>query len=558
MPPFQDDDVEAIKILEQPWQNEELVQVRTGKIKPAFATKEPSAIFKQIKSGPVTVNSLGCEGDEHAFEFHGGPEKALLQYSSLHYARWKKEHPQSAALFTVGGFGENLAATRANERNMCIGDVVRIGTVIAQVTGPRQPCYKLNHRFQVKDMSKRSQDMFRTGWFYRILEEGHIQAGDQMVLLERPNPEWTVARIQYYLYHDMRNEEVMKELVKIKELGGEARGIFNNRLKKQYENQARRLEGTADKALSSWTEYRVSEKKQETPRIVSLVFDALAPSKTPKIAPPGSHVQLRLGGKLVRAYSVVSGDSNNFQLAVALSETSRGGSHYIHHQLQPGHVLEVGNIMPSFPLSEHADSHVFIAGGIGITAFIASASYCQRMGYTYHLHYLVRDSAGVALKEHLAEFGEKNVTVYDKAIGRGFNAENVLGKVKNDREHIYCCGSERLQNSIRTTAASLGIASGSLHFENFGIATSGDPFTAELVESNMTIEIEGEKTLLDTLREAGFDIASSCEAGNCGTCRVGVRNGRIEHRGSGLAEDEKCSAMLSCVSRGIGTIALEL
>jgi MOSC domain-containing protein YiiM/ferredoxin-NADP reductase len=556
MPLFQDNDVDAVKILEQPWHGEKLIQVRTGKVKPTFATREPSALYKQTRSGPIIVNSLGCEGDEHAFEFHGGPEKALLQYSSLHYARWKKELPQSDALFVAGGFGENLVSTHANERNMCIGDVVQIGTVIAQVTGPRQPCYKLNHRFQVKDISKRSQDLFRTGWFYRILTEGEIQAGDQMVLLERPNPEWSVAKIQYYLYHDMQNDEVMKEIVDIKELGAEARGIFNNRLKKQYENQASRLEGSADKAVTSWNQYHVTEKRRETPRIVSLVFDAMTPSDSPQPVLPGSHVRLRLHGRLVRAYSVVSGDSNSFRLAIALSETSRGGSSYIHKQVQTGDILEVGTIMPSFPLSENGDSHVFVAGGIGVTAFIASAQHCQRMGYNYHLHYLVRDSADVALKEYLTEFG-CSVTVYDKSIGKGFNVRDVLSKSR-DQEHIYCCGSDRLQAAVRNTADSLGINPGNVHFENFGIETSGDPFTAELTESNMAIEVDGEKTLLDTLREAGFDIPSSCEAGNCGTCRVGVKNGRIDHRGSGLPEEEKCSTMLSCVSRGIGTIALEL
>jgi ferredoxin-NADP reductase len=219
-------------------------------------------------------------------------------------------------------------------------------------------------------------------------------------------------------------------------------------------------------------------------------------------------------------------------------------------------MLEVGTIMPSFPLSETADGHVFIAGGIGITAFIASAQHCQRVGYRYHLHYLVRDTADVALREYLAEFG-CNVTIYDKSIGKGFNVTDVLNKI-NDQEHIYCCGSDRLQSAVRTTAESLGIDLGNLHFENFGVETSGDPFTAELTGSEMTIEVDGEKTLLDTLREAGFDIPSSCEAGNCGTCRVGVKRGRVDHRGSGLPEDEKCSAMLSCVSRGIGTIALEL
>ncbi len=553
---FQDNDVDAVRLLEQPWQGEKLLEVRSGKVKPVFGINLKSAIFKNVRSGAITVNKLGLEGDEHAFEEHGGVEKALLQCSTVHYARFREELPQSAHLFALGGFGENLVAKHANERNICIGDTIQIGAVIAQVTLPRQPCFKLNHRFQVKDMSKRSQDLFRTGWMYRILREGVIQAGDEMKLLERPNPEWTVAKIQHYLYHDMRNEEVMSRIVQIKELGAEVRTIFQNRLKKQYENQESRLTGGTGMAMNIWTDYRLVRKEKETPRILSVTFQRVMPSRNPEPVKPGSHVRVKLGGKLVRAYSVVAGSSNRFELAIALSSTSRGGSSYIHQTLQIGDILSFGKITSSFPLSTEADKHVFIAGGIGLTAFMASAEYCQRVGYSYHLHYLVRDYEDIALKVQLESFGS-NVTIYDKSAGKVFNTVAVLGKV-NDNAHIYCCGSDRLQNAITDTANSLGMNADNLHFEKFEVATSGDPFVAELADSGRTLEVEGEKTLLDALREAGLDIPSSCETGNCGTCRVGVKRGRIEHRGTGLLEDEMTSAMLSCVSRGVGTIVLDL
>ncbi|CEL03570.1 hypothetical protein ASPCAL04723 [Aspergillus calidoustus] len=554
---FRDTDPELIKALEQPWHRDTLAQVRTGKVEPTFSTREPSAIYKQIRTGAVAVTVLGCEGDEHAFELGGGPEKALLQYSTLHYQQWKKELPQSDGLFVPGAFGENLVATYANERNMCIGDVVRIGgQVIAQVTGPRQPCYKLNLRFQAEHMPTGSQELFRTGWFYRILEEGTIQAGDEIVLLERPNPEWTVARIQFYLYHDMRNKDMMREILRIKELGSESRGIFRNRLKKQLENQASRLLGAPEKGLTTWNDYKVLDKTRETTRIYSLVLEALAPSEAPTVVAPGCHVRARLGGKLVRTYSVVMGDSNRFRLAIALSETSRGGSNYVHDKLHPGDVIQIGPITASFPLAESADHHVFIAGGIGISALIASAQHCQRLGILYHLHYLVRSADDVALKPLLAEFGS-NMTVYDKSAGKPFDTAAILNKI-NDQTHVYCCGPQRLQDSVSTTATELGINPNNLHFEAFEAATSGDPFTAQLAESNISVDVEENQTLLDVLRETGFDIPSSCEAGNCGTCRVGVKEGRIDHRGKGLPEAEKCSAMLSCVSRGIGTIVLEL
>jgi ferredoxin len=109
-----------------------------------------------------------------------------------------------------------------------------------------------------------------------------------------------------------------------------------------------------------------------------------------------------------------------------------------------------------------------------------------------------------------------------------------------------------------STAISYGIPESSVHIEAFIVATSGDPFTAELKQSNKTVEVGPTQSLLDALKEVGMDIDSSCEVGNCGTCRVEVCEGRVEHRGTGLLEKEKEGGMLSCVSRGVGRIVLDL
>jgi ferredoxin len=113
-------------------------------------------------------------------------------------------------------------------------------------------------------------------------------------------------------------------------------------------------------------------------------------------------------------------------------------------------------------------------------------------------------------------------------------------------------------DGVKVAARNLGFPSPNIRFEAFTAMTSGDPFVAELAESKKEIEVKEEQTLLDVLRDAGFDIPSSCEVGNCGTCRVGIRSGRVEHRGTGLLEGEKKGAMLSCVSRGIGKIVVDM
>jgi MOSC domain-containing protein YiiM/ferredoxin-NADP reductase len=549
--------IEESCVLDQLWQKGQLLQVRTGRVKPVFGPNMTSAIFKNPRSGSVKVTKLGCEGDEHAYEMHGGVEKALLQYCVDHYDDWKTEIPETQHLFTVGGFGENLVSSGANEYNICIGDIIQIGKkVIIQVSEPRQPCYNLNHRFQMRDMAKRVQDKRQTGWYYRIIQEGDIKAGDEMILLERLHPKWTIAQVQHYLYRDMRNKKAMKELTEMKELGKEIRDLFSARLKRQFEDQAARLVGPKEEEHDLWSDYVLVKRVHETPKILSLTFKALKLRENPEKCQPGSHVRIKLGGKLVRAYSVVSGDENCFELGISRSETSRGGSAFIHDTLREGNPLSISKMTSDFPLVTEADYHIFIAGGIGITAFLSTVERCEDKKIPYHLHYLVRSSADIAFARYLKSVTGK-VTIYDSSIGNRFSAARILRK-SNDLTHVYCCGSEKLMRDVADTAESNGLEKERLHFESFETSTTGDPFTVQLAESNKLLQVQSHEILLDILREAGFDIPSSCEVGNCGTCRVGVKKGRIDHRGTGLMENEKIGSMLSCVSRGIGEIVLDI
>lgn len=540
--------------LKNPWETTNLLQIRTGRVKQVFNKHTKSGIFKTQRKGPILVDHLGCEGDEHAYEMHGGVDKALMQYCSDYYPLWQKELPDKEHLFNIGAFGENLVTDTVNEYNVCIGDTVRIGVnVIVQISEPRQPCFKLNHRFQTKNMAKRTQDAVRTGWYLRVLQGGYIKDGDEMVLLERPNPKWTIAQVHRFLYEDPRNEEAMRELVTVDALGKEIKGIFTNRLKKQYESQQFRLLGKEEDHFDGWSDFLVTEKSYENPRTVSLIFEAVEPVENPAKAEPGSHARLKLGGKLIRAYSVVGGDENSFELGIAKSDNSRGGSDFIHTTLKKGDKLSISKMTSNFPLSPDADYHTFIAGGIGLTAFLEAIRTCKEKNYPYRLHYLIRNTEDLAFKRYLTDC----TTVYDKSVGNACDVSKILGQVKS-LGHVYCCGSERLMKDVAQKAEACGIGPERLHFEAFETDTTGDPFTAELAESHKTIQVASHQSLLDVLRETGFDIPSSCEVGNCGTCRVGLKSGRVEHRGTGLTPEEKAEELLSCVSRGIGCIVLDI
>lgn len=117
-----------------------------------------------------------------------------------------------------------------NERNVCIGDIFRVGGeidgVLLQVSLPRQPCFKLNHRFGMKAFAPQTFRKSRTGWYYRVLREGWMGVGDSMVLLERKHERWTIERVQEFIHRDTGNLKMLEELRGIEEFGDEIkRGV---------------------------------------------------------------------------------------------------------------------------------------------------------------------------------------------------------------------------------------------------------------------------------------------------------------------------------------------
>jgi len=157
-----------------------------------------TAFFKEPVAGPVWLGSTNLAGDRQAdLEHHGGPDRAVLAYAAGHYPGWRAELYLE---LPHGAFGENLTVAGMDEATVCIGDAYEVGGAAVQVSQPRIPCWKIARRWQVKDLSARVQRSGRTGWYLRVLREGEVKAGDEMRLVDRPYPEWTVARANAALY----------------------------------------------------------------------------------------------------------------------------------------------------------------------------------------------------------------------------------------------------------------------------------------------------------------------------------------------------------------------
>jgi MOSC domain-containing protein YiiM/ferredoxin-NADP reductase len=544
-----------------------LTSIRTGKLKPLGSLSVLSGIIKSPRKGPIYVSTLGLTDDEHDLTFHGGPDKAIHQYCPDHYALWRAMYPapETAALFEPGGFGENLIVDGYNESNVCIGDVVRIGParssatggqhgVLLQVSLPRQPCYKLNQRFGIKGFAGKTHELNRTGWYYRVLEEGWIEEGMEVRLMQRKHPKWTIEKIHHHVHRDVTNREEINEALQIDEMGKEAKRYLGTNIKKlDKAEEAKRNAGK--RKIEVWKAYKVREKRRETQRILAIRLEAVDQAAEATPIKAGSHLRLKLPNNLIRAYSVVDGTVNSLGLGIALGEPSRGGSAFIHTSLQCGDVIHVGNITEGIPMVAGASNHLFIVGGIGITAFMALTKGFNEINYNYEIHYAVRSANDIPFKEILAAQGE-HITIYDRTKSERMDIRSILATRKWN-SHIYACGPSRMMDEVRRWATQLGIAE-EVHYEAFQGDVGGDPFTVSVLGREGVLEVKEEETLLEVLKKAGLDVQSSCEVGNCGTCRVGIREGKVEHRGTGLREEEKRSWMLSCCSRALGHIVVEL
>ncbi len=156
----------------------------------------PSGILKAPQQGPVRLFFHGLEGDEQGDTvYHGGPEKAVHHYAAEHYAMWQARWPDSPVPMQPGAFGENISTSGMTEHTVCIGDIYRAGTALLQVSQGRQPCWKLNRRLGREDAALSMQASGATGWYYRVLREGSLSRHDRFELVERPCPDWALARL---------------------------------------------------------------------------------------------------------------------------------------------------------------------------------------------------------------------------------------------------------------------------------------------------------------------------------------------------------------------------
>lgn len=200
-----------------------------------------TGIFKEETDEQRWLSKTGLAGDEQGDKKnHGGPEKALFAYPIKHYKAWQDELDID---MDMGGMGENLAVLEMDEFSVCIGDTYRFGDAIIQVSQPRRPCWRPARRFRIKDLALRIQNTGRTGWYFRVLQEGHVISRIDMELIDRPYPEWTIAACNEVMYVYKDDLKLADELASCELLAPNWKRTLHNRLRGKQSNIERRVYG---------------------------------------------------------------------------------------------------------------------------------------------------------------------------------------------------------------------------------------------------------------------------------------------------------------------------
>ncbi|WP_405513382.1 PDR/VanB family oxidoreductase [Streptomyces canus] len=274
---------------------------------------------------------------------------------------------------------------------------------------------------------------------------------------------------------------------------------------------------------------------------------------------PGAHIDVLLDGDadgLVRQYSLCGrpADRGVWQIAVLREPEGRGGSAYVHDHLREDSTVRVRGPRNNFPLRP-ATRHLFVAGGVGITPILPMVEAAEAAGADWSLLYGGRTRTSMAFLDRLAPHGDRVLVrpqdeygLLDLAAHLGVPKEGTL---------VHACGPEPLLRAVQEQCA--GWPPGTLGVERFApVATTGTgaatAFELELALSGLTLTVPPDRSVLETVEEAGVTVDSSCREGTCGTCETDVLDGTPDHRDSLLTEDERAAGdtMLICVSRSCG------
>jgi len=563
-----------------------------------------TAVWKRPVDGPRQVRRLNIDGDGQGdLAGHGGEHRAVFVYQIESYRYWQDQLGRDD--FEYGQFGENFTITGLADDQVCIGDRYQIGEALFEVTQPRVTCYRVGIRMNEARMPALLVSHHRPGFYFRVLREGAVRAGDEIVQVAAGPEAMTVAEVDGLLYLPGHSRERLLSALRIPALPDGWKASFRA-MADQAETPGKSSGNAGLTAVSpppAWPGFRslaVTAIERESDSVISVRL--ADPGGTALPAPaPGQFLTLRLNAvpgaqPLLRSYSLSGApDAGSYRISVK-REPHGAGSQFVHTRIRPGDQIDVAAPRGTFVLQPGETPVLLISAGVGATPVLAM------------LHALAEGRSGRDVwwlqgarnrsEEPFAEesrsllatlpHGHRQICFSRPGPGdvqgrdyqtAGRLSASVLAGLGLPRDaDAYICGPTTFMADISAALAGLGIDGARVHTEIFGAAPSSTPGIAAaparpphqpagepgdgpevaFARSGLTVRWgSGYASLLELAEACDVPVRWSCRTGVCHTCETGLLSGTVSYAPDPIDEPASGSILICC-SEPSADLALDL
>jgi ferredoxin-NADP reductase/MOSC domain-containing protein YiiM len=562
-----------------------------------------TGVWKTPLQGRRMVRRLNIDGDGQGdLQGHGGEHRAVLVYQIDSYRYWQAHLGRSD--FAYGQFGENFTIDGLPDTEVCIGDRYRIGNALFEVTQPRVTCYRVGIRMNEPQMAALLVAHRRPGFYFRVLEEGEVEAGEEIVNVSADPLRMTVAEADGLLYLPGHDRNGLERALRIPALSAGWRSSFESLL----EGQRKGAPGNPGLAPASgpapaWTGFRplrVADKRRESSNVTSLALEP-GDGRPLAAATPGQFIVVRVkpapeAPALLRSYSLCDEPSEDrWRISIKREPEGALGA-YVEARLKVGDVIDASAPRGAFTLEQGDGPVALLSAGIGATPVLAMLHALALSGSRREIWWLygARDSSEHAFAGEVRKLLKllpsshshirysrprptDRLAVDFDAAGR-FDV-HVLHELGVPREaDFYLCGPAAFMTSLTVELADWGVPGGRVHSENFGSGPALTPGVAaapsqrphapdrppgpgpmvSFARSNLALPWDfGFQSLLELAEACDVPVRWACRTGVCHNCESGLIAGSVDYL-PGPIEPPGDGNLLICCSRPVSDIVLDL
>jgi ferredoxin-NADP reductase/MOSC domain-containing protein YiiM len=550
-----------------------------------------TGVWKTPVEGAVMVRRLNIDGDGQGdLAGHGGEQRAVMVYQTESYDYWQDYLGRDD--LRPGNFGENFTVSGLDDHDVCIGDRYRIGDAEFEVTQPRVTCFRVGMRLGVPDMPNLLVSQHRPGFYFRVITEGLVRAGDDIVLTRRGRHELSVADVDALLYLPDRDMQLLHKVVEVPALSPGWQQSFRDMLVADEKSSAPTQLPIG--VSTGWRGFRrlcVTDTHQESPTVLSILLEADDGGALPTPL-PGQYLTVKIPGAgdqpPMRSYSL-SGDPAAGYYRISVKREDRGQvSRWLHSHAGSGLVIESASPRGDFYLVDDNSPVILVSAGIGATPVMAMAHALAAAKSPRQIWWLhtTQSSATLAFAAEVTALLDSLPDAHQLVFyTRGDDMPTRL-----DRQSIatlglptdataYLCGPTGFMDDMRDALTAAGLDPARIHSELFGalppinpgvvgappprrphppegVPGSGPQVT--FARSGLSVTWSpGFHTLLEFAEACDVPTRYSCRSGVCHTCATAVIEGTTAYNEPPL-EEPADGAVLLCTATPESDLVLDL